>query len=90
MTRYEVRTIQEIPYADFDDDGEMICTESTGRTEVYTAGSFPSLHFARLFAKSLKLKIAEATGYVVNCFTPRVHIYQIDETETEVQEDERV
>lgn len=29
MTKYEVRIIQEIPYADFYDDGELLYTEGT-------------------------------------------------------------
>lgn len=85
MTRYEVRTIQEIPYADFDDDGEMLCGSSTGRTEVYIAGSFTALYLAKMFASELEAKIAEGTGYTVNCFTPRVKIVKVNETETEVE-----
>lgn len=85
MMRYEVRTIQEIPYADFDDNGEMICGSSTGRTEVYIAGRFTVLHLAKMFASELEAKIAEKAGYTVNCFTPRVKIVKVDETETEVE-----
>lgn len=85
MTRYEVRTIQEIPYADFDDNGEMVCRSSTGRTEIYTAGRFTVLHLAKMFASELEAKIAEGTGYTVNCFTPRVKIVKVDETEMEVE-----
>lgn len=68
---YQVKTIQEIPYASWDDEfGNFTATESTGKVEEQIAGTFPALHLAQIFAKALEQEIAEGAGFVVNCFTP--------------------
>lgn len=82
---YQVKTIQEIPYASWDDDFEdFTTTESTGKVEEQIAGTFPALHLAQIFAKALEQEIAEGTGFVVNCFTPRVSILKVEKQITEV------
>lgn len=77
---YQVRVSQEVPFMDYDEDGEEI-TESSGHKEVYTAGTFRTEQNARLFAEALESKIAEGTGYVVNHFTPRVSVIKVNRTE---------
>lgn len=83
---YQVKTIQEIPYAEWDDDfGDFMPTESTGKVEEYIAGTFTALHLAQLFAKALEQGIAESTGYTVNCFTPKVVILKVERSITELE-----
>lgn len=83
---YQVKTIQEIPYAEWDDDfGDFTATESTGKVEEYIAGTFPALHLAQLFTKALEQSIAESTGYTVNCFTPKVAILKVERSITELE-----
>ena len=82
---YQVKTIQEIPYASWDDDfGDFTATESTGKVEEQIAGTFPSLHLAQTFAKALEQEIAEGAGFVVNCFTPKVSIMKVEKQISEV------
>ena len=82
---YQVKTIQEIPYASWDDDfGDFTATESTGKVEEQIAGTFPSLHLAQTFAKALEQEIAEGAGFVVTCFTPKVSILKGEKQITEV------
>jgi len=84
---YQVKTIQEIPYASWDDEfGDFTATESTGKVEEQIAGTFPALHLAQIFAKALKQEIAESTGFVVNCFTPRVVILKVERNITELED----
>ena len=84
---YQVKTIQEIPYASWDDDfGDFTATESTGKVEEQIAGTFPSLHLAQTFAKALKQEIAEGSGFIVNCFTPKVVIMKVEKRITEMEE----
>ena len=77
---YQVRVVQEVPFANYDEDGEEI-TESSGHKEVYVAGTFRTEQNARLFMEALESKIAEGTGYVVNHFTPRVSVIKVNRTE---------
>lgn len=72
-TLYQVRVTQEIPFCDYDEDGEETKV-SSGRIEEYVAGRFSAEHNAKLFAEALENKIAEESGYVTNCFTPKVSI----------------
>lgn len=78
---YQVRVTQEVPFIDYDEDGEEIMESGSGHKEVYTAGTFTAEHNARLFAEALESKIAEGTGYVVNHFTPRVSVIKVSRTE---------
>lgn len=75
-TLYQVRVTQEIPFCDYDEDGEETRV-SSGRIEEYVAGRFSAEHNAKLFAEALENKIAEESGYVTNCFTPKVSIIKI-------------
>ena len=59
---------------------------SSGRIEEYVAGRFSAEHNAKLFAEALENKIAEESGYVTNCFTPKVSIIKITQTEELVDE----
>jgi len=77
---YQVRVIQEVPFWDYDMDEEE-AQVSTGYKEEYVAGTFSAEHNAKLFAKALEERIAEKNGYVTNCFTPRVSIIRIRQTE---------
>lgn len=72
-TLYQVRVTQEIPFCDYDEDGEETQV-SSGRIEEYVAGRFSAEHNAKLFAEALENEIAEGSGYVTNCFTPKVSI----------------
>ena len=45
------------------------------------AGRFSAEHNAKLFAEALENKITEGSGYVTNCFTPKVSIIKIIQTE---------
>lgn len=84
---YQVKTIQEILYASWDDDfGNFTATESTGKVEEQIAGTFPSLHLAQTFAKALEQEIAEGSGFIVNCFTPKVVILKVEKRITEMEE----
>lgn len=84
-TLYQVRVTQEIPFCDYDEDGEETKV-SSGRIEEYVAGRFSAEHNAKLFAEALKNKIAEGSDYVTNCFTPKVSIIKIIQTEELVDE----
>lgn len=84
-TLYQVRVTQEIPFCDYDEDGEETQV-SSGRIEEYVAGRFSAEHNAKLFAEALENKIAEGSGYVTNCFTPKVSIIKIIQTEELVDE----
>lgn len=77
---YQVRVTQEVPFIDYDENGEET-QESSGHKEVYVAGTFQTEPNARLFAEALENKIAEGTGYVVNHFTPRVSVIKVSRTE---------
>ena len=79
-TLYQVRVTQEIPFCDYDEDGEETQV-SSGRIEEYVAGRFSAEHNAKLFAEALENKITEGSGYVTNCFTPKVSIIKIIQTE---------
>lgn len=57
-TLYQVRVTQEIPFCDYDEDGEETKV-SSGRIEEYVAGRFSAEHNAKLFAEALENKIAE-------------------------------
>lgn len=84
---YQVKTIQEILYASWDDDfGDFTATESTVKVEEQIAGTFPSLHLAQTFAKALEQEIAEGSGFIVNCFTPKVVILKVEKRITEMEE----
>lgn len=84
---YQVKTIQEILYASWDDDfGDFTATESTGKVEEQIAGTFPALHLAQIFAKALEQEIAEGSGFIVNCFTPKVVILKVEKRITEMEE----
>jgi len=84
---YQVKTIQEIPYASWDDDfGDFTAAESTGKVEEQIAGTFPALHLAQIFAKALEQEIAEGSGFIVNCFTPKVVILKVEKRITEMEE----
>lgn len=60
-TLYQVRVTQEIPFCDYDEDGEETQV-SSGRIEEYVAGRFSAEHNAKLFAEALENKIAEGSG----------------------------
>ena len=77
---YQVLVSQEVPFWDYDEDGEEIM-ESSGHTEVYVAGTFRAEQNARLFKEALEEKIADGTGYMVNHFTPRVSVVRVKRTE---------
>ena len=77
---YQVQVTQEVPFMDYDEDGEE-SMESSGHTETYIAGTFRAEHNARLFKEALERKIAEGSGYVTNCFTPKVSVIKISQTE---------
>lgn len=77
---YQVLVTQEVPFLDYDEDGEEIM-ESSGHREVYVAGKFQAEQNARLFKEALEGKIAEGTGYIVNHFTPRVSVVRVRRTE---------
>ena len=77
---YQVLVSQEVPFLDYDEDGEEIM-ESSGHTEVYVAGTFRAEQNARLFKEALEEKIADGTGYMVNHFTPRVSVVRVKRTE---------
>lgn len=62
-TLYQVRVTQEIPFCDYDEDGEETQV-SSGRIEEYVAGRFSAEHNAKLFAEALENKITEGSGYV--------------------------
>lgn len=79
-TLYQVRVTQEIPFCDYDENGEETKV-SSGRIEEYVAGRFSAEHNAKLFAEALENKITEESGYVTNCFTPKVSIIKIIQTE---------
>lgn len=58
-TLYQVRVTQEIPFCDYDEDGEETQV-SSGRIEEYVAGRFSAEHNAKLFAaveKALGFKL---------------------------------
>lgn len=80
---YQVKVTQEIPFWSGDDEFDSFC-ESSGRTEEYVAGSFPSENFARVFAEALKQKIAENSGYVVTAFTPNVTVLMVSRSVKEI------
>lgn len=84
-TLYQVRVTQEIPFCDYDEDGEETQV-SSGRIEEYVAGRFSAEHNTKLFAEALENKIAEGSGYITNCFTPKVSIIKIIQTEELVDE----
>jgi hypothetical protein len=77
---YQVQVTQEVPFMDYDEDGEE-SMESSGHTESYIAGTFRAEHNARLFKEALERKIAEGAGYIVNHFTPRVSVIRVSRTE---------
>ena len=52
-TLYQVRVTQEIPFCDYDEDGEETKV-SSGRIEEYVAGRFSAEHNAKLFAEGSK------------------------------------
>lgn len=52
-TLYQVRVTQEIPFCDYDEDGEETQV-SSGRIEEYVAGRFSAEHNAKLFAEATK------------------------------------
>ena len=52
-TLYQVRVTQEIPFCDYDEDGEETQV-SSGRIEEYVAGRFSAEHNAKLFAEALE------------------------------------
>lgn len=83
---YQVKTVQEIPYAEWDDDfGDFAATETTGRVEEQIAGTFPALHLAQTFANALEQKIAEGAGFITNRFTPKVVILKVEKHITEME-----
>lgn len=57
-TLYQVRVTQEIPFCDYDEDGEETKV-SSGRIEEYVAGRFSAEHNAKLFAEALENKELE-------------------------------
>lgn len=79
-TFFQVRVTQEVPFLDYDEDGEEN-QESSGHKEEYVAGTFSAEHNARLFKEALETKIAEGSGYITNCFTPQVSVIRISRTE---------
>jgi len=84
-TFYKVKVTQEIPFISYDLDGEEE-RETTGRIEEYTAGTFSAEHNAKLFAEALEQKIAEGSGFIANCFTPKVSVIKVKRTEEIVQQ----
>ena len=79
-TFYQVRVVQEIPFRDYDEDGEEI-RESSGYIEEYVAGKFLAEYNAKLFAEALENKIVKGSGYVTSCFMPKISIIKIIQTE---------
>lgn len=83
---FQVKTVQEIRYAEWDDDfGDFISTETTGEVEEQIIGSFPTLCMAETFAEALEQKIAEGAGFVTTSFTPKVVIQKVEKHITEMR-----
>lgn len=55
-TLYQVRVTQEIPFCDYDEDGEETQV-SSGRIEEYVAGRFSAEHNAKLLRKHWKTRL---------------------------------